>query len=962
LLLNLNGALSDSASWESEPELLTNDVALADLDRDGDLDLVCANSGWNHIYRNLGSALEEAPFWVSALPRDSRAVAVADLNGDGFDDLIFANDLAASNIYMSESGLFDTQPSREAPAEAARDVAAADWDRDGDLDVAFAHHSSRNVLYRNTNGELSFGFHFGPSNQRSTAIALGDVNGDGYPDILTGGENDRVELILNLEGRLPPAPLWPSGFPVTTPFAVTVDVNNDARADFLVGQEGAATVAWVVHTRVRREQPRPPIKNQLTHHDAYSDYLEIESLGYNLYGLRFNLVDVESDSSWVTLYYKPESSPQLEWTPIVPNLGMVTAGPLASSPSGVEHVVEWDVSRIEAPGSDMVVQLRIHERSGVVRELNSRTASLGYVLVEGANIALDGTATPRTVTLGDSATVSIRIRNWGNETLTVAGVRFAQAEPELGLDLDPTPPFGVDPSGSVNLNVTLSSQVAQAREVTVLIESNDRSKPEVNADLRMHVVPLEATSTFPSAVARDRKVTIRLIPEIVQNPWTGGRYVVQIEQAMLVMEPEGAGAELLLEMKRYRSEWYQDVPGVLAGETGFKFHIEYRNGPFVAVDPPGAPGDSLYWIDVHPPAAMTTFVQSDDDFHIGKPIDVIVAMTPGAFFVRGNLYYRRAGVTSYGVTALRLDTVSQQPRATIFPSRVTGRGVEYWVEVETQARMLTDPVTNPAESPHIIRTRVPDVVEDRRLPGGRYRLLSLPLDVGSNTSLETILADVDGLGRHGEGSWRAFVTRPMRGHLELTSRTQVDFRVAPGRSFWLISRRDHQLTTRAVVGRSTPSQPAFAIVLSPGWSAIGNPFLFDVAWESVRTSAAIDPPVGFDPSVGKRGDYVDTDPVVLKPFDGYLIENTSVGRETLWVPSIEFTDATNGTGVKSVTSMTSSAGSQDFEWTLQVRATSATAFDGANVVGVHPEAESGRAQTDTSGTSSSRANTQRSPP
>jgi hypothetical protein len=443
----------------------------------------------------------------------------------------------------------------------------------------------------------------------------------------------------------------------------------------------------------------------------------------------------------------------------------------------------------------------------------------------------------------------------------------------------------------------------------------------------MHVVPLEATSTFPSAVARDRKVTIRLIPEIVQNPWTGGRYVVQIEQAMLVMEPEGAGAELLLEMKRYRSEWYQDVPGVLAGETGFKFHIEYRNGPFVAVDPPGAPGDSLYWIDVHPPAAMTTFVQSDDDFHIGKPIDVIVAMTPGAFFVRGNLYYRRAGVTSYGVTALRLDTVSQQPRATIFPSRVTGRGVEYWVEVETQARMLTDPVTNPAESP---------------LPGGRYRLLSLPLDVGSNTSLETILADVDGLGRHGEGSWRAFVTRPMRGHLELTSRTQVDFRVAPGRSFWLISRRDHQLTTRAVVGRSTPSQPAFAIVLSPGWSAIGNPFLFDVAWESVRTSAAIDPPVGFDPSVGKRGDYVDTDPVVLKPFDGYLIENTSVGRETLWVPSIEFTDATNGTGVKSVTSMTSSAGSQDFEWTLQVRATSATAFDGANVVGVHPEAESGR--------------------
>src|SRR5207249_7402816 len=127
--------------------------------------------------------------------------------------------------------------------------------------------------------------------------------------------------------------------------------------------------------------------------------------------------------------------------------------------------------------------------------------------------------------------------------------------------------------------------------------------------------------------------------------------------------------------------------------------------------------------------------------------------------------------------------------------------------------------------------------------------------------------------------------------VELPDSTEL-FVLTPGRAFWLITRKDHQINTGLVAGLSMATGQAYPIRLDQGWNQIGDPFYFPVAWASVRKPRGVisSSLVGFDPSLDKIGDYdyAHAPPEVLEPFEGYFIFD-SVGADTLWVPPIEAT-------------------------------------------------------------------------
>ncbi|MEL6670619.1 MAG: FG-GAP-like repeat-containing protein [Bacteroidota bacterium] len=141
-------------------------IALADIDRDGDLDIYAfTRLGENQLYENLGAwqFTNIAPLaWVNH-PGSSRAAVFGDINNDGWPDLYLANYQSLDNLFLNqgpdENGqirfLDITIPSGIYNKSEPRSVNMADVDGDGWLDIYVVNYQEPNRLYRNL-GDLRF--------------------------------------------------------------------------------------------------------------------------------------------------------------------------------------------------------------------------------------------------------------------------------------------------------------------------------------------------------------------------------------------------------------------------------------------------------------------------------------------------------------------------------------------------------------------------------------------------------------------------------------------------------------------------------------------------------------------------------------------------------------------------------------------------------------------------------------
>ncbi|MEZ5330118.1 MAG: VCBS repeat-containing protein [Verrucomicrobiales bacterium] len=282
-----------------------DDMLIGDLNNDGeDGDAAFAMSQNDAVTVVLlnGPLLGVPVSYAVGIGSAPRKVAAGDLDGDGFVDLITANSGTNTLSFLrgADDGTFGT-PSTLNAGSQPQDVALGDFDEDGNLDFAVADSSGSQVIVRLGSGggvfgpeipiataQLAYGLEVVDMNSDidthddivtngsillgngdgtfgapvdiargyfASGVEIADTNGDGHPDILLGNFNNSLVTILTGRGDGtvdPPQHYVSASGPEATTFA---DFDGDGIEDLIVtnggdsgtimGGRGDGTFRWV---------------------------------------------------------------------------------------------------------------------------------------------------------------------------------------------------------------------------------------------------------------------------------------------------------------------------------------------------------------------------------------------------------------------------------------------------------------------------------------------------------------------------------------------------------------------------------------------------------------------------------------------------------------------------------------------------------------------------------------------
>ena len=234
-----------------------NGVALGDLDGDGDLDAFVANDfstfgpEANHVWVNDGTGhFASGPVLGTS---DGRDVALGDLDGDGdLDAVVCVLSPLSANVWINQGGAQGgTQGAFAAGASfgsfSSYGVALGDIDQDGDRDAFVVGNSNQAWL---NNGSATFTA--GPALPFlfSDSVALADLDADGWLDaVVADSASGTASRVYWNDGNWTPGPgSFTPGDPLPTSgltHAVAVGrLDGDGRPDIFLAGDGADQVYW----------------------------------------------------------------------------------------------------------------------------------------------------------------------------------------------------------------------------------------------------------------------------------------------------------------------------------------------------------------------------------------------------------------------------------------------------------------------------------------------------------------------------------------------------------------------------------------------------------------------------------------------------------------------------------------------------------------------------------------------
>ena len=309
-----------------DPPLQSGPIATADIDGDGDMDLITTNRGdddvdWEENVNGDGSV------WINHsisgdrdLPQD---VIGSDIDCDGDIDVL-ALGFAEVSIWKNSDGAGDFADPLlvEFTFEGAQSMAVGDLDRDGDQDMIVAVTNSHGFLFyiENADGKGTSWepIEIFPSGATQLAeISLADLDGDGDLDVLSTSDGNRALVWSENDGN---GGTWTAHVVDTNPQqptnAAAADADGDGDLDIFATHEFG--VSWWENSGTDTWQEHPILSDlgtaQIVRPHDFDRDGDVDVVIYNSQGKRVHFIEnLNKGQEWKTeVLPTPNTSPLKE--------------------------------------------------------------------------------------------------------------------------------------------------------------------------------------------------------------------------------------------------------------------------------------------------------------------------------------------------------------------------------------------------------------------------------------------------------------------------------------------------------------------------------------------------------------------------------------------------------------------------------------------------------------------------
>lgn len=252
--------------------ITASSLAIADVNGDGKPDLIAVNecvsrkncqSGSVAVLLGNGDGTFQ-PARTYASGYSPVSVAVGDLNRDGNPDIVVANSCFASSncvngsvsiLFGSGDGIFEPAVSIDSGGAYPNVVAIADLNGDGKLDLVVGNGCTTGidcsvstegvigVLLGLGDGTFQPAVTYDPGGFLAYSLAVADINGEGKLDLVVGNYGDVGLLLGNGDGTFESASVLNVNYEATG--VAVADLNRDGQPDLVVSDD-ASTVVGVL--------------------------------------------------------------------------------------------------------------------------------------------------------------------------------------------------------------------------------------------------------------------------------------------------------------------------------------------------------------------------------------------------------------------------------------------------------------------------------------------------------------------------------------------------------------------------------------------------------------------------------------------------------------------------------------------------------------------------------------------